>query len=165
MAKMEKRPIKMPSVLIQLGTVESIVCDNGTTYRWTIKSNCRLISPPDGKSLYCLISGVVKSDKKRFDQAVEGQTDKLALGMNLYERWNEFDPESASIIKPPRGFLFCVGRTSSITYRSDKWVSRMRRYIHTFKINPKVWVNRKKDPTLLVLTGGKIRTTKDGITG
>lgn len=163
--QIEKRPIKLPTPLIQLGTVENVIDDQGVKYKWTVRDQCGLLCPTSGTSIFCLIAEPKQATREKFENAVNGNTEKVSKGMDLYEKWHEFDPESGSLVTPPRGFLFCVGRAASITYRSDKWVGKTRRYIHTFKIKPKVWVNKKIDPTLLVLTGGKIRTTKDGITG
>ncbi len=159
-----KKAIKLPDVLICLGRAVSVTGVE-MLFKWPIKAKCQLYCSTSGESLYCLVSTAKESSKDEFNSAVGKHQKQVDTAVKLYERWHDFDPVSGSIVRPPRGFLFDVDRAESIIYSSDKWVGRTRSYIHTFKTPPKVWVNRKTDPTLLVMTGGRIRVTKEGITG
>ncbi len=163
--KIEKRPIKMPDVLIQLGSAVSVECADGNKIVWPAKKGCLLYSTVSGRALYCLVSKKTVSSKADFDSAVYVKMDEVRRGMQLYSKWSEFESTSGSLAKRPKGFLTCLGRAKSIVYNSNKWVSRSRSYIHTFENMPKVWANKKTNPTLLVLTGGKIHVEKEGITG
>lgn len=159
-----KKAIKLPDVLICLGRAVSVTGAE-MSFKWPIKAKCQLFCSTTGATLYCLVATAKPSNKADFEKALKNKHDQVATGMKLYESWHDFDPASGSLVRAPRGFLFNVDRAVSIVYASDKWVGRMRSYIHTFKTPPKVWVNRKADPTLLVMTGGRIRVTKEGITG
>lgn len=161
-----KRPIKLPPVLIQLGRVISVT-GMDAVFKFTASSKTLLWCPPSGSSLYCFPKlWIAKpSTGQDFKKAVDSRWDETKAGVNLYQRWSEFEPASGSLGKPPRGFLFKVDRAQSIVYSSDKWVGRNRNYIHEFTSLPIVWANRKTDPTLLVLTGGRIKVQKRGITG
>lgn len=163
--KIEKKPIKMPDVLIQLGRAVSVEFANGDKIVWPANKGCLLYSAVSGRALYCLVSNKKVSSRADFDSAVDVKIDDVRRGMNLYSKWSDFESTSGSLAKRPKGFLLCLGRAKSIVYNSDKWVSRSRAYIHTFKSMPKVWANKKTNPTLLVLTGGAIRVEKEGITG
>jgi hypothetical protein len=164
MATKVKRPIKLPDVLICLGRAVSVTGAE-LEFKWPIKAKCQLFCSTTGASLYCLVATARPSSKSHLEKALKKQHDQVSAGMQLYERWHEFDAASGSLVHAPRGFLFNVDRAVSIVYASDKWVGRARSYIHTFKTPPKVWVNRKTDPTLLVMTGGRIKVSKEGITG
>lgn len=159
-----KKAIKLPSVLICLGRAVSVTGADHV-FKWPIKAGCQLLCSVTGKSLYCLISAVGSSSRSDLDDALKERCEQVDRGVKLYERWHNFDPSSGSLATVPRGFLFCVDRAKSIVYASDKWSGRTQSYIHTFNTTPKIWVNRKTDPTLLVMTGGQIRTTKEGILG
>jgi hypothetical protein len=163
--KIEKKPIKIPDVLIQLGRAVSVMCVNGAEIKWPARSKCLLYSAVSGRALYCLVSKPKPSSREDFEKAVYVKMDKVQRGMQLYSKWSEFEPSSGELTTSPKGFLTCLGRAKSIVYNSDKWVARARSYIHTFKNMPKCWVNKKTNPTLLVLTGGAIRVEKEGITG
>jgi hypothetical protein len=163
--KIEKKAIRMPDVLIQLGRAVSVECEDGNKISWTAKSGCLLYSAVSGRTLYCLVSKKKVTSKEEFDAAVYVKMDKVRRGMDLYSKWSEFESESGSLAQRPKGTLTCLGRAKSIVYSSDKWVLRARSYIHTFINMPKVWANKKTNPTLVVLTGGKIQVKKEGITG
>ena len=165
MSQAAKKAIKLPKVLIQLGTVEKIEAVDGKIYKWTVRQKCGLFCGSTGNTLFCLLSTSKAAPKDKFLKAIDSRKSEVARGLDRYEDWHEFDPNSGSLVEPPRGFLFFVGRAKSIIYRSDKWVNRERRYIHTFKNAPKIWVNKYERPTLLTLTGGKTQITKDGIKG
>lgn len=158
------KAIKLPSVLICLGRAVNVTGADHV-FKWPIKATCQLLCSVTGTSLYCLVPTVGSSSRSDLEDALKERFSKIERGVKLYESWHDFDPSSGSLVTVPRGFLFYVDRARSIVYASDKWSGRMQSYIHTFNTPPKIWVNRKVDPTLLVMTGGQIRTTKEGITG
>ena len=165
MAKKVNRAINLPAVLIHLGIAVSVTDATGKVYKWPAKLKTGLFVSSAGSTIYCLqfVKKVVTGSY--FKDVAADRMPEITAGLNLYEKWHEFDSDSGSLTTPPRGFLFDVGRAASIIYSSDKWTGKTRKYIHTFKTKPKLWVNRKKDPKLLVLSGGKIQTTGDGIKG
>lgn len=163
--KSKNKPIKIPRVLVCIGQLNEIKTED-QTYRLKIKDKIMLFSSVNGKTLYCMSYTEKKTDNDDFKRHVQSKQTDVLKGMNLYETWHEFEPISGSICKPPKGFLFDVGRCIHIIYTSDKWVGKKRKYVHEFKKRPKCWVNKKSTiPTLLVLTGGKIAVRKDGIKG
>lgn len=163
--KSGNKPIKLPKVLVCIGQCNEIKTDDGV-YNFRIKDKVMLFSTTNGKTLYCMAYKALKTSNDEFKTRVQSNQSQVSTGMNLYEKWHEFEPVSGSVCKPPKGFLFDAGRCVHIIYTSDKWVGKKRKYIHTFKSKPKCWVNKKSTaPTLLALTGGKIRVRKDGITG
>lgn len=162
---MANSPIKLPPVLICIGQLKQIETGD-TVYKFPLKDKVMLFCAPNGKALYCMAYTAKKADKAHFEKVAKGKHAQILEGMKLYEKWHEFEPSSGSLCSPPRGFLFDAGRAVSIIYQSDKWTGKKQNYIHTFKICPKLRVNKKStQPTLLVLTGGRIRVKKEGITG
>lgn len=162
--QMKPKPIKIPPVLCYIGQVREVDTDTGK-FKFKIKDRVMLYTTTNGKKLFCLKSSAKKSKKADFEKAVENKHEQVSDAMDLYRQWHAFDAVSGSLASVPRGFLFDAGRAIHIIYSSDKWGGKKRNYIHEFKTPPKVWANKKKDPTLLVLTGGNIAVKKEGITG
>ena len=161
----EKRPIKIPPVLICLGHTIELTGQEQIHYRWR-KTETKLYCTPNGKTLICWTHGKPRStSEQNFKRAVSENRPNVSLGIKTYEKWHDFSACSGSLEKSPRGFLYLAGRTESIVYASDKWVGKVRSYIHEFTHPPKMWVNKDRDPSLVVMTGGKIRITKRGIEG
>lgn len=161
---MKPKPIKIPSVLCCIGQALEVLGEK-QKYKFKVKDRVFLYTDTAGKKLYCLKTVEKKAKKSDFDRAIEKKHSQVSEAMKLYKNWHDFDAVSGSLASPPRGFLFDVDRAVHIIYNSDKWVGRNRKYIHEFKTPPKIWVNKKTEPTLLVMTGGKIAVKKEGITG
>lgn len=164
MAKQIKKALKLPPVLCGLGRPIRVECGD-VVYKWTTKDKVQLYSAPNGKSLYCLKVVKQKTDKADFERRIEKNRSAIDESVKLYQKWHEFDAATGDVMKPPRGFLFNVGRATAILYASDKWTGKIKHFIHEFKTPPVVWVNSKTAPTVLILTGGKINVKSDGITG
>ena len=160
----EKKPLKIDPVLICLGQALQVRIGDAV-YKWKVKDKMGLYSSVDGKKLFIIQTAPKKITPAEFLAKVDSNQAKVDKGIALYERWHECEPVSGSIMVPPKGFLFHVGRVASLLYSSDKWTSKKTRYIHDFKQKPIGWVNSKKAPKALVLTGGKIQVKADGITG
>jgi len=159
-----KKPIRLPKTLVDLGRAVSIR-GTGREYSWPKKDNVRLCSDVSGKTLFA-IKPTMTTTYNRLEEICTDQLDDSEAGIALYETWSGFEVDYGCLVKPPRGFLWYVDLCHEVVYESDKWNGRLQKYIHSFKTLPSIWVNRKKDkPTLLVLSGGKIKTTKRGITG
>ena len=158
-----KKPIKIPQTLVDLGRAVSV---RGTSaeYKWPKKDNVRLCASVSGKTLYCLRPNMTTT-YNRLEEICGDQLDTDEQGIELYEAWSGFEVDTGCLIKPPRGFLWYVELCHDVVYESDKWSGKLQKYIHSFATLPSIWVNRKQKPTLLVLSGGKIKTTKRGITG
>lgn len=164
MEKTIKKPIKLPAVLSCLGRAVEVCCDD-IVYRWPAKDNVLLYASKSGRRLYCVKTKKKATSGAQWAQAVTKRRKQVDQAVALYEKWHEYDAITGSLMVPPRGFMFKVGRATHIIYASDKWTGRMQKYIHEFKTPPVCWVNRKNNPTVLELTGGKIRVRKAGITG
>jgi hypothetical protein len=160
----KKRAIKLPPVLATLGRVIEV---DGleVRYKFLKKDNVGLYATPDGKTLYCLKANKKRATFEEFTQIWERNKTKAEQGVRLFEEWNDFDSKAGSLATSPRGFFFLVDRCRSIIYESPKWEGRNNKYIHDFKTPSLMWVNKKSAPTVLMLSGGKIRTTSRGITG
>lgn len=160
----KKRAIKLPPVLATLGRAIEV---EGTSvrYKFLKKDDVGLYATPDGKTLYCLNAKKKRATFDEFSKAWERNKTKAEQGVHLFEEWNDFDSNAGSLATAPRGFFFQVDRCQCIIYESPKWEGSNNKYIHEFKTPPLMWVNKKSAPTVLMLSGGKIRTTSRGITG
>lgn len=160
----KKKPLKIDPVLVCLGQALEVRIGD-ILYKWKVKEKMGLYSSVDGKKLFILQMAPKKITPAEFMAKIDSNQAKVDKAVALYERWHEYEPVSGSILVPPRGFLFDVGRATSILYNSDKWTGKKTRYVHEFKQPPIGWVNSKKAPKALVLTGGNIRVKAEGITG
>jgi len=163
MAQVKKKPLQLPPILVCLGSVVQLSGD-GIDLRWTAKCP-KLFCPPDGRSIWAIYAKPKWSTDADFDRAISGREHRLMAALSLYEKWHEFEPISGSLFEQPRGFLFCAGPVDSIVYRSDKWTGKEQKYIHTFDTKPQAYVNRKTDPSIVSICGGRIIIGKDGIKG
>ena len=158
------KPIRLPKVLccighaLEIGTQDEI-------YRWPIRKNVLLYTCPAGTSLFCIQSTAKKVSDQKFKNALDQNRVQVNKARKLYRNWHDFDAVSGSLLSRPRGFLHDCGRATYIIYRSDKWIGKNRDYIHHFKKPPRVRANKKSQPSLLAITGGKIRVKNEGITG
>lgn len=161
---LKKKALKIPSVLATLGRPVKIIGED-VHYRFMVKDNVKLFATSSGQTLYCLTVKKKPTKYSDFLELWDKNQDQAENTLALYQNWHDFEAKTGSIMKPPKGFLFNVGRCESIIYSSDKWTGKQTKYVHDFKSKPIIWVNKKTSPTVLVLSGGKIRTTKRGIEG
>lgn len=91
---------------------------------------------------------------------------KNPAGETLFKKFSHKSAKHADSMDVPNPKIQC-GRAVHIVYSSNKTKRGGKKtgYIHQFETPPIVWVDRKKNPSVLVLTGGHIRITKDGIEG
>lgn len=160
----KKIALKIPKVLVNLGRAIEVKGEHIHFY-FSKKDHVDLFSTPDGKTLFCIKIRNKKFTKNQFEEIWKKYETKANEGVKLYEKWNDFESKSGTMIDSPRGFLFQIDRCKSIVYESDKWGNKKNKYIHEFKKPPLMWVNKKTAPSVLKLSGGAIRTTARGITG
>lgn len=160
MAKI-KTAIKIPSPLVNLGWAIEI---KGTHvhYVWP-KGDAILACNESGNRIFAIESKPISGH--RLEDLWKGKSKKIEKAMKLYSTWSEFDTSEGTALERPKGFVFNVDRCLMIVYSSDKWTGRIRSFKHPFEMPPKMWVNKKTAPTVVMLRGGKISITKDGIEG
>ena len=156
-----KRVIKVPNVLVTLGKSEEI---KGTHVHYFFKDKISLCSDSVGNKLYAIKINK-KLPRKDFLKLWDNEITKIEKAQELYEKFHDFETKSGIIIKPPTGFWWKVDRCEMIVYSSDKWGGKSQKYIHEFTNPPIIWVNNKTKPTLVMLSGGRIRITPGGIRG
>lgn len=161
---MIKKPIKLPRVLATLGRIVEIKGEH-VHYYFSAKKQMRLISDALGRTLFGIQVAKKKTSSLEFLEFWKRYQSQADKAVDLYEKWNDFDAQTGSIIRAPRGFFFRVDRCVSIIYESEKWGGKRKKYIHDFSTPPLIYVNKKTEPTVIKLSGGKIRVTKRGITG
>ena len=160
----QKKPLKLPPVLIALGRAVE-VSGSDVSYLWPSKDNVVLYASVAGDTLYCVKTKKKQAPRSAFLALWNRRSKSANKGIELFEQWHDFDPMTGSIMATPKGFLYHVARAKTIVYASDKWTGRTVKYIHEFKQPPKLWVSSKTKPLVLVMTGGKIKVSKRGITG
>lgn len=148
--KTTKKKIRLPRRVIALGPCVEVCFRDGRVW----KPGRRMIwlcSSESGRTLWIL--PVSAEDRKRVPRS------------KLYERFHGYEAHGVRIArvqdtKP----LIDFGEVKSITYRSRKWGDNAS-YIHTFKKYPKAYSDSTKSPSLVKISGGKIRVKPEGITG
>ena len=174
-----KKPLKIDNPLVCLGYAVNLtftakepwkMSGKGTIevdreIKWQKKDGFELYSNTKGNHLWIIKTSRKNVDKTKFNDSLSKNREKIDKALKLYADWHETDALTGSIMVPPRGFLFRLGRAVSILYSSDKYSGKQRRYIHTFDAPPIVWANSTKSPLAILLTGGKISVKNEGITG
>lgn len=161
---MSDRPIILPRVLTSIGqALEISTFEELNT--WKVKDRVLLYTNTAGNALYCLKATAKKTSRAAFDRAVDANSDQVKKAMSIYERWHDFEAVSGSVATPPRGTWKTLKRAITIIYRSDKWTGKEEDYIHDFITPPVCRVNTINRPTVLALTGGRVRVTAEGIKG
>jgi hypothetical protein len=84
--------------------------------------------------------------------------------VDLYKRFNRRNPTHDDLLDVPRPSKR-IGRALHIVYRSKKFGGKYKNYIHQFDNPPVVWADKTTNPKTLVIQGGKIRVTRNGIEG
>jgi len=138
----------VPSQLVCLGKCLDIEFSDGTIYEPPGADLCASMS---GKTLY-----VVKRRKAT----------KTRKRNALFEAFHDFDPDSEYIIRIPDNINFKKSKkVRSISYRSNKWTGKNVDYIHRFRSQPTAYSDNLKKPSIIKISGGKIRVKPQGITG
>lgn len=139
---------KIPSELVYLG--DAVEVDGGESSSWMWKPTDKMIVASD-------------SSGRRIFVFRQKKPVKNPSGEILYEKFNHRKSNGTKSFDVPQPKIRAA-RVHHIVYRSSKDGTK-KSYIHTFDKQPIVWVDRKKNPNVLVLQGGKIRVTSRGITG
>jgi len=138
----------IPSKLVCLGKCLEIEFSDGTLYEPPGADLCASMS---GKTLY-----VVKRRKAT----------KTRKRNALFEAFHDFDPDSEYVIRIPDNINFKKSKkVRSISYRSNKWTGKNVDYIHRFRSHPTAYSDNLKKPSIIKISGGKIRVKPQGITG
>ena len=85
----------------------------------------------------------------------------------LFEKWSEFEADTAYNIRVTNDTLFLVGRILQIDYDSDKWTGFLTSYTHDFVSPPKLYNDATRNPqTWGVLDErGKTLVSRRGVVG
>jgi len=140
------RTPSVPKQLVYLGRAIEVDADTGD-YGWKASDGWIVASNEAGNRI------IVFQEKKLNPTKAE----------ILYRKFNHKKPHGSEAmwLEKPK---IKLGRVGHIVYRSSK-SGRTAAYIHTFDHPPVLWVDKRKNPKILVLVGGKIRVTARGIEG
>lgn len=151
--------MKIPSQLVLLGDALEL---DGTVWEWTwiLKDKTKLYSNANGTRLFII------TDKKLGTALKKNSNRDSKKAERLYSRFMEFEPNAKRLhgLKS-EPTLKRTGSANYIIYRSDKFSGKQTRYIHEFKTRPAIWTDNPARPSVIVLSGGKIRVKAEGITG
>lgn len=90
----------------------------------------------------------------------------------MFKRWSEREAKCAKPFEVPEVTVKSMGPADTVVYRSDKWHDENTRralegsqdYIHTFGPDtPWIWQDNDKDPTAIMIRGGKLDAHERGI--
>jgi hypothetical protein len=147
----------VPTLLVDLADAKSIDLEGGEQLKFPFTGNFAMCATRSGRELWIVSRKGGKNVRT---------TDKK--GEDLYEDFTGFEHDDVGkmIHINPKN-LIRIGRAMDIVYRSDKFSKSgdSSDYIHTFRAYPTVSVDNVKRPTIVALRGGRIRVTKEGITG
>jgi hypothetical protein len=147
----------VPTLLVDLADVKSIDLEGGEQLKFPFTGNFAMCATRSGRELWIVSRKGGKNVRT---------TDKK--GEDLYEDFTGFEHDDVGkmIHINPKNMIR-IGRAMDIVYRSDKFSKSgdSSDYIHTFRAYPTVSVDNVKRPQIVALRGGRIRVTKEGITG
>jgi len=135
----------LPALLIDLAIPISIDLDSGEQLKFPLRGKYSMASNRAGTEIWILPKGDSKNVRA---------TDER--GEKLYELV-QVSPKS----------MVRLGRALNIVYRSDKFArpGNQSDYVHPFESYPVVSVDNIKHPSIVAIRGGRIKVTKEGITG
>ena len=143
--------MKSKLILVELGRLVELQTSN-RRLRWNKKDNWILACNVSGNRLFCF-----PRPRKTTDTVATDNSKKLFKIFNHH-------PADEILAGKICDAGIRDGRAISITYHSDKF-GRASNYIHSFDTPPITWVNNKKNPKVIKLTGGHIKITARGIEG
>jgi len=150
-----KKKSRIPALLVDLADARAIELEDGRELKFKLAGKFALCGNKKGDELWIMS----RKGGKRIataDQQAE----------QLFEKFTGFEAEdTGSLVQLPGLTLERIGRAMSIIYRSDKFATRPRDYIHAFQKYPTVSVDSLTRPRIVALRGGKIKVTAEGITG
>lgn len=151
------RVSRIPALLVDIADARAVELEDGSTLRFALKDRYALCCNRKGDEIW------IMSRKRSKRVSAEGQD---ANAERLYERFTGYEAdEVGNLVQFPPITLERVGRAISVKYRSDKFSRNSHDYLHPFKFYPTVSVDRKKNPRVIALRGGKIQVTTEGIKG
>lgn len=150
MSKASKH-VRLPRRVIGLGRCVEIRFQDGRTWK-TGSRMVWLCSSESGKTLWVL--PVSKEDHSRISNSA------------LYKAFHGWEAHGVRIskLREPKS-LKSFGKVKAVVYASRKWGGKNHSYIHTFRTKPTAYSNSAASPTLIKISGGKIRVKPEGITG
>lgn len=146
---------RIPALLADLADARSVELEGGETIRFPLSKRFAMCGNSKGDEIWILSR---KGSKKV--SASDTSTEKL------FEKFTGYEADDfGSLVQFSPVSLKRIGRAMSIVYRSDKFSKTPHDYIHAFKNYPTVSVDNTKRPKIVVLRGGKISITAEGIKG
>lgn len=154
MAKTRKTS-RIPALMVDLADARAIELEDGRKLQFRLAGKFALCANKAGDELWILSRVGGKQVATEDDKAEK-----------LFEKFTGFEADyTGALVQLPGLVLERLGRAKSIIYRSDKFATKSRDYIHAFKRYPTVSVDRKTRPRIVAIRGGKIKVTTEGITG
>jgi len=178
----------IPKVLAKLGTMRSMsvkfLASETTKNAWHPRFNHvhYMCTDASGKTLYLIKA---KSEKEASSKMVKARAAQITRTSKMFALWNDFAAHEVDKISFSNGKnMHLFGYATDIIYQSKKWDDNAR-YIHDFTSNVKVYVPFKvpkkksdlsveqtrrlwrlfRDAPIVILKGGKLKVTKEGIIG
>lgn len=155
---------RFPVVLVYLGRALELHNEEWG-FRWSIGDRMNLYTGATAKELYILKVSKRPISKGILIDALEKYKGPAKKALAVYKKWHDFESTEGTIIDEPKGEFRPLGRAKAIVYVSDKWTGKETEYVHEFKALPMVSSNETKNPTAVILRGGKLRVTAEGIKG
>lgn len=146
-----------PTTLVDLATPISIDMEGGEVLKFPVRGRFAMGSNVSGTEIWIVSKKGAKSVKASDER-----------GEKLYERFTGFEHDDvAKLIQVNPKSIKRIGRAMNIVYRSDKFSrpGNTSDYVHAFELYPTVSVDSVDKPTIVTLRGGRLKITKEGITG
>jgi hypothetical protein len=147
----------LPALLIDLAIPISIDLESGEQLKFPLSGKYSMAANRAGTEIWILPKGDSKNVRATDDR-----------GEKLYEQFTGFEHDDvAKLVKLSPKSMVRIGRAINIVYRSDKFARPGNKsdYVHPFEHYPIVSVDNIKHPSIVAIRGGRIKVTREGITG
>lgn len=153
--KTKTKRARIPALLVDIADAVSVDLENGKTLRFPASENWALCASKAGTELWIV--------SRRGSKRVAVTDDK---GERLYETFTGFEhDETGRMVQRSPQTMKRVGRAMNIVYKSDKFGTVSKKYVHAFHAYPTVSVDKPNKPTIVAIRGGRIKIRQEGITG
>jgi hypothetical protein len=153
----KKKKPWLPALLIDLAVPISVDLESGEQLKFPLRGKYSMAANRAGTEIWILPKGDSKNVRATDDR-----------GEKLYEQFTGFEHDDlAKLVKVSPKSMVRIGRAMNIVYRSDKFARPGNKsdYVHPFEHYPIVSVDNIKHPSIVAIRGGRIKVTKEGITG
>lgn len=157
--------MNIPVVMANLGYAIdfSYVSKNGDVVTFEFpkqrKKRWKMCCNSSGTMLFLIAANTGKMSEKK----IASLSKQIKDACKMFTKWSDFEAAEASATKVTSKKIFVCGNARQIKYDSDKWTGKKQGYVHDFTSSPTVKIDDDDYPSIIIISGGKMRIRPEGI--